>query len=200
MSCTQLLKTVAYSKLLQHNTSPVSHNQDVFLFDWQELLLGIKACYYLSCLCQIGIDWCHLLSGTARSEYTLPCELWACCWRWLLSVYAGFCVLFHVCHRLRFTNERMQPTEDGLVPLLLCSTHTWHPWKAVLCTCGSTCMLTCAVWNDFQYSVPLWWLIPSFILQSCTSSPLFTFVLLFPPYLHAFYPPSRPQRPLHLEK
>lgn len=89
MSCTQLLKTVAYSKLLQHNTSPVSHNQDVFRFDWQELLLGIKACYYLSCLWQIGIDWCHLLSGTARSEYTLPCELRACCWRWLLSVYRG---------------------------------------------------------------------------------------------------------------
>lgn len=89
MSCTQLLKTVAYSKLLQHNTFPLSHNQDVFHFDWQELLLGIKDCYYLSCLCQIGIDWCHLLSGTAQSEYTLPCELWACCWRWLLSVYRG---------------------------------------------------------------------------------------------------------------
>ena len=36
--------------------------------------------------CQNGIDWCHLLSGTTRSEYTLPCELWACCRHWLLPV------------------------------------------------------------------------------------------------------------------
>lgn len=75
MSRTQLLKNVAYSRFLQCNTSSGSYNQDVFLFDWQELLLGIKALYYLSCLCQIGIDWCHLLSGTARREYTLPCVL-----------------------------------------------------------------------------------------------------------------------------
>lgn len=181
MSCAQLLKIVAYSKLLQHNTSPGSYNQDVFLSDWQELLLGIKALYYLSCLCQIGIDWCHLLSGTARSEYTLPRVLWACCWHWLLSVYRGSVSRFMSVIDFRVRMKASNHQNTVLSPCRCVHTHVWRPCKPMLCTCGSTCMLTRATWNDFQYSAPLWWLIPSFILHSRTSPPLLTFPLLFPP-------------------
>lgn len=125
MSCAQLLKIVAYSKLLQHNTSPGSYNQDVFLFDWQELLLGIKALYYLSCLCQIGIDWCHLLSGTARSEYTLPRVLWACCWHWLLSVYRGSVSRFMSVIDFRVRMKASNHQNTVLSPCRCVHTHTY---------------------------------------------------------------------------
>lgn len=192
MSCIQLLKTVAYPELLRYNTSPGSYNQDVFLFDWQELLLGIKAHYYLSCLCQIEIDWCHLLSETARSEYTLPRVLWACCWHWLLSVYRGSLSRFMSVIDYQVKWKHATTRIQSCPPAAVC-THVWHPYKAVLCTCGSSCMLTCAMWNDFQYSAPHWWLIASFILHSCTSPPLLTFPPTTP--LMHFLPSSSSSEP-----
>lgn len=45
---------VAYSKLLWHKLV-VPCNHDVFHFDWQELLQGIKASYYLSCPVRMGL-------------------------------------------------------------------------------------------------------------------------------------------------
>lgn len=109
------------------------------------------------------------------------------------------CEPFHVCYRLPCMNESMQPPQYSPVPLPLCA-HTYGVLVKPCFVRGFTCMLTCAMWNDFQYSTPLWWLIHSFILHSCTSPPLLTVLLLFPPYLHTFYPPCRPQRPLHLVK
>lgn len=59
--------------------------------------------------CQTRIDWCHLFSGTARSEYTLPCWLWACCRHWLLSVYRGslsrFMSVTHLHARMKACNH-----------------------------------------------------------------------------------------------
>lgn len=189
ISWTQLLKTVAYARLCQHTTSPGSYNQDVFLFDWQELLLGIKALYYLSCLCQIGIDWCHLLSATARSEYTLPCVLWACCWHWLLSVYRGSVRRFMSVIDSRVRIKACNYHNTLLSPVC---THVWRPCKAVICTC--------AMWNDFQYSAPLRWLIPSLSFTLVPVHLCLRSHFSFPHYLHTFFLPRRPQRPLHLEK
>lgn len=46
--------TVVYSTFSQR-TVMVPCNHDAFHFDWQELLQGIKASYYLSCPVKMGL-------------------------------------------------------------------------------------------------------------------------------------------------
>lgn len=94
--------------------------------------------------CQIGIDWCHLLSGMAKSEYTLPSELWACYSHSLLSVYLG--PLSHFTFVTHFLWEWKHATTSTppYSPAVLCA-HIDFLWDIVLCPCTSAGMLTCAM-------------------------------------------------------
>ena len=71
-----LSRTVAYCRLFQL-TNLVSPHHDSFHFDWQELLLGIKACYYLSCPVRQGLTGVtfSLVQQGAGIHYPVSSEL-----------------------------------------------------------------------------------------------------------------------------
>lgn len=119
MVCTQLQKTVAYSKLLQHKHIP-SFPQSGCLSFW---LAGVIAGNQSPLLSQLPLsdrDW--LVSPSLwNSKKWVYITLWALSLLLALTAVClqRLCAPFHVCHRLPRTNESMQPPEHRLVPLSL---------------------------------------------------------------------------------
>lgn len=103
----------------------VPWNHDAFHFDWQELLPGIKARYYLSCPVRMGLTGVtfSLVWRGVSIHYPVSSERAAgtdCC----LSPQR-LSVLFYVCHTLTRENESMQPRArcTGLFPAMCTETH-----------------------------------------------------------------------------
>lgn len=72
------------ARFLDSRTHVAPCNHDTFHFDWQELLLGIKACYYLSCPVRQGLTGVtfSLVRQGASIHYPVGSELAAgtdCC-------------------------------------------------------------------------------------------------------------------------
>lgn len=110
-------------------------------------------------------------------------------------------VPFHVCHTFTRKNESMQPRVHHLV--LRHRACTGCLCNILLLACSSACILTCemALPNTYMSAArdhchPSL----SYHFTSACHPPLSLSSSLFLPFLHAFYPASRPQRPLHLEK
>ena len=143
-----------------HTWFPCNH--DAFHFDWQELLLGIKARYYLSCPVRMGLTGVtfSLVRRGASIHYPVSSEL---------AAGTDYClplqrlsVPFYVCHSLTCENESMRSCtrEHHLVPC----THADCLVNISLRTCSPACKSTFAMWKTAWPSfknTPLSWLIPS---------------------------------------
>lgn len=196
---TQLLKTVASST--QHIPS---FPQSGCLSFWLAGVIAGNKSLLLSQLPLSDRDW--LVSPSlCNSTKWVYITLWALSLLLALTAVClqRLCVPFHVCHRLPCTHKSMQPPEYCLVPPPLCA-HT-HIMSLQSCALYRWLYLhvdTCNVkWFPIQRTplVTNTFLHPS-VLYQFTSVHVPAPSPPSPSYLHAFYPPRCPQRPLHLEK
>lgn len=101
----------------QKHTCAAPHNHDTFHFDWQELLPGIKARYYLSCPVRQGLTGVtfSVERQAARVYITPPAAsslpaLTAVC---LSACLQRLSVPFHVCHTLCARRNESAQTRQG---------------------------------------------------------------------------------------